>query len=58
MKYTIKSVSDEGIYYLVNGWNKYKTFWISQDEFNRNPNYYINKTLPSFNQSWNSFIFY
>ena len=42
MKYTIKSVSDEGIYYLVNGWNKYKTFWISQDEFNRNPNYYIN----------------
>ena len=42
MKYTIKSVSDEGIYYLVNGWNKYKTFWISQAEFNRNHNYYIN----------------
>lgn len=28
MKYTIKSTSQEGIYYLVNGWNKHKTFWV------------------------------
>lgn len=28
--FTIKSTSDEGIYYLVNGWNKHKTFWISE----------------------------
>lgn len=29
-KYTIKSTSEEGIYYLVNGWNKCKTFWIRE----------------------------
>lgn len=29
-KYTIKSTSNEGIYYLVNGWNKCKTFWFSE----------------------------
>jgi len=23
----VKSESSEGIYYLVNGWNKYKKFW-------------------------------
>ena len=28
MKYTIQSNSQEGIYYLVNGWNKHKTFWV------------------------------
>jgi hypothetical protein len=26
--YTIKSTSEEGIYYLVNHWEKHKTFWI------------------------------
>lgn len=26
-KYTIKSVSDEGTYYLVKNWEKAKTFW-------------------------------
>lgn len=31
-KYTIKSTSDEGIYYLVNGWEKCKTFWFGEDE--------------------------
>lgn len=31
-KYTIKSISEEGAYYLVNGWNKYKKFWISEDD--------------------------
>ena len=29
-KYTIKSTSEEGIYYLVNGWNKCKTFWFNE----------------------------
>ena len=29
-KYTIKATSDEGIFYLVNGWNKYKTFWLNE----------------------------
>ena len=28
--YTIKSTSEEGIYYLVNGWNKNKTFWTDE----------------------------
>ena len=28
--FTIKSTSAEGIYYLVNGWNKCKTFWFSE----------------------------
>ena len=29
-KYTIKSTSPEGVYYLVNGWYKCKTFWFSE----------------------------
>ena len=29
-KYTIKSISNEGVYYLVNGWNKCKTFWFNE----------------------------
>lgn len=29
-KYTIKSTSEEGVYYLVNGWEKCKTFWFSE----------------------------
>lgn len=31
-KYTIKSTSDEGVYFLVNGWEKHRTFWISKTE--------------------------
>ena len=27
--YVIQSISDEGIYYLCNGWNKHKTFWVT-----------------------------
>lgn len=27
MLYTIKSVSDDGIFYLVNGWRKKFSFW-------------------------------
>lgn len=30
--YTIKSTSEEGIYYLVNGWNKNKTFWTTPEQ--------------------------
>lgn len=30
--YTIRSTSDEGIYYLCNHWNKNKTFWISEHD--------------------------
>ena len=26
--FTIKSTSSEGTYYLVNGWEKNKTFWV------------------------------
>lgn len=33
--YTIKSTSDEGVYYLVNHWNKYKTFWIAKDKLKK-----------------------
>ena len=29
--YTIKSTSEEGIYYLVNHWQKHKTFWIEKE---------------------------
>lgn len=31
-KYTIQSTSKEGIYYLVNGWKKYKTFWVKPED--------------------------
>lgn len=30
--YTIKSTSDEGTYYLVNHWEKHKTFWIEPEQ--------------------------
>lgn len=29
-KYTIKSISNEGVYYLVNGWHKCNTFWFNE----------------------------
>lgn len=28
-RYVLKSTSEEGIWYLVNGWNKHKAFWKS-----------------------------
>lgn len=31
-RYTIKSVSDEGEWYLVNHWNTYKAFWQKQNK--------------------------
>ena len=33
--YTIRSISDEGIYYLVNGWNRHKTFWVSKEDLRK-----------------------
>lgn len=30
--FTIKSISDEGEYYLVNHWNKYHKFWQRKDQ--------------------------
>lgn len=35
MKYTIKSTSEEGVYYLCNGWNKHKTFWVKEDNIHK-----------------------
>lgn len=35
-KYTIKATSEEGIYYLVNGWNKCKTFWFNEASVKEN----------------------
>lgn len=29
-KYTIKSISEEGEYYLVNGWRKHKAYWVDK----------------------------
>ena len=46
-KYTIKSTSEEGIYYLVNGWNKCKTFWFNEKSVMRDiefaKNFFFNK---------------
>lgn len=33
--FTIKSISDEGTYYLVNGWEKSKAFWKHGSEIKR-----------------------
>ena len=30
--FTIKSTSDEGVYYLVNHWEKHKPFWIEPNK--------------------------
>lgn len=29
--FTIKSTSDEGVYYLVNHWDRHKTFWVEPE---------------------------
>ena len=46
-KYTIKSTSDEGVYYLVNGWHKCKTFWFDEKSVMENmklaKKYFFNK---------------
>lgn len=33
--YTIKSTSDEGIYYLCNGWNKHNAFWVDENNIHK-----------------------
>lgn len=30
--YTIKSTSDEGVYYLVNRWEKHQAFWVEGEK--------------------------
>lgn len=30
--FTIKSTSDEGVYYLVNHWEKHRTFWVEPEK--------------------------
>ncbi len=32
VRYTIKSTSDEGVYYLVSGWKKYMRYWVTEQE--------------------------
>lgn len=34
--YTIKSISSEGEYYLVNHWDKYKAFWQKKSRISSN----------------------
>ena len=38
-KYTIKSTSEEGVYYLVNGWKKCKTFWFNEKSVMEDPEF-------------------
>ena len=33
--YTIQSISDEGTYYLVNGWEKHKAFWVRKENIEK-----------------------
>ena len=32
VRYTIKSTSSEGVYFLVNGWNKHMAFWVKENK--------------------------
>ena len=33
--YVIQSVSEEGIYYLCNGWHKHKALWVKYGELSK-----------------------
>lgn len=33
--FTIKSTSSEGVYYLVNGWQKHMALWVSPEKVRR-----------------------
>lgn len=33
--YVIKSISCDGIYYLCNGWNKHKTYWVEYKKIDK-----------------------
>lgn len=39
--YTIKSVSDEGTYYLVKDWRKNRELWVSKDNMDRHPEWWF-----------------
>ncbi len=39
--YTVKSVSDEGEYYLVKDWRKNKELWVSKSRMDSNPQYWF-----------------
>lgn len=40
-KYTIKSVSDEGTYYLVKDWRKNRELWVSKENMDRHPEWWF-----------------
>lgn len=40
-KYTIKSISDEGTYYLVKDWRKNKELWVSKEKMDRHPEWWF-----------------
>jgi hypothetical protein len=40
-RYTIKSVSDEGTYYLVKDWRKNRALWVSKENMNRHPEWWF-----------------
>lgn len=42
-RYTIKSISNEGIYYLVKGWHKEGAIWIPEKKVKANLDYYKEK---------------
>lgn len=33
--YTIRSTSEDGIYYLVNGWDKHRAFWVKEKHIDK-----------------------
>lgn len=35
MKYAIQSISSDGIYYLVNGWQKHRSFWVAEKDIHK-----------------------
>ena len=43
--YTIESTSNEGIYYLINGWYKYFGFWIRKKDMSHNMHKITFKTV-------------
>jgi hypothetical protein len=40
-RYTIKSVSDEGTYFLVKDWRKNKELWVSKEKMDRHPEWWF-----------------
>ncbi len=40
-KYTIKSVSDEGTYYLVKDWRNNRELWVSKENMDRHPEWWF-----------------